>query len=299
MIKVFENPFAILGVPQELLDAEVMADNPKMIIELVEGSYKYLSKLYHPDRGGDHEVFVRIAMARDEILDDPMTVARFFSRHRDKEAKLRRDMLKQADELKAKEKSALFKLLANIDPTRVAPWLSKREALVGNTIFGVSGKSLLLIATLSDRYINVSIAANDYDGRRFAFSKIHDSWKVSKTDPITDRPAGFELVKPHKLQQLILVGGMREHDANRISFDDLASDTSSLDLSLRDQRFALESSGAPGQLSWTPVSQCKWINSIKPHTKHDDYLVIMSSESSDNEPKLSIIGPVFRTRNAP
>ena len=296
---MFENPFAILGVPQELLDAEVRADNPKMIVELVEGSYKYLTKLYHPDRGGDHDVFVRIAMARDEILDDPMTVARFFSRHKDKEAKLRRDMIKQAEDLKAKEKSALFKLLANIDPLRVAPWLSKHEALIGNMIFGSSGKSLLLITSSSERYLNVAISANDYDGRRFAFSKIHDAWKVSKTDPITDKPAGFDIVKPHKFQQLLLIGGMREHDANRISFDDLASDSMSSDLSLREQRFALESSDTPGQLSWTPVSQCKWINTIKPHAKHDDYLVVMSSEYLDNEPRLSIIGPVFRTRNAP
>lgn len=290
---MFENPFLILGIPQEIIDLEITTGNSDRLQKLIEGAYKNLSKIYHPDRGGDDELFARLTSARDEILSDPMSAALFFSSREGREVWNRRLILQRENALKGKEKSALFKLFTNINPKKVLPWMKSREALVGNIVFGGVGKSLLLVLSLTETDTRLRFAVSNYDGRRFFFSKVTNTWKVSTTNPFTNRPSAVEVVRPFKAARYSVIGGISEaftHDLISSREEDLTFSD------MQTERFAIEASDNPDQLSWTPVSKATWLDKVQPVAERNDYLVLMSSGIDVIEPSLTIIGPVFATR---
>lgn len=290
---MFQSPFQILGIPQEIVDLEVQSNNPERLKALVEGVYKNLTKLYHPDRGGDSDMFARLTLARDEILDDPMSCALFFSKREGREFWSRKLIIQRERDLKSKEKSAIFRLLSNINPKKVTPWLSDREAVIGNLAFGEIGKSMLIVASLSETQMRLKIAVSNYDGRRFFYSRVADAWKVSTTGQKTNKPSTPEVVRPFSQTSLYVVGGLSEAHISTL-MPSFLRDTDNDDV--RDENLALESSGKPGRLLWTPISDCTWLDKIKPVAGRDDYLVLMSSKNDAVEPRITIIGPVFKIR---
>lgn len=295
---MFDNPFTKLGIPKQLVIQCLDNEDSDKLVSLVDGIYKAITKLYHPDVGGESDLFAELTLARDKILDNPLAVARFFTSRTDRDMLETSKIFQDRKELKEAEISALLRLLENVDTYSVAPWMKRREALVGNLAFGLTKKSLLLIVSGSSKHLEIKLAPSNYDGRRFIFSRKERRWKATTSELVETRsgatkhkPGPEERVRPFARTDAVLVGGITEDDVTdilRSSDDDAVFD-----------KPVIEASKIPAQLSWTPISQCNWITKIKPiaGNSQNDYLVIMSADNDNLDPRLSIIGPVFRTRS--
>lgn len=61
------NPLTVLGVPRELAATELANDSLGRLRAVIKGSYKNLSRHYHPDRGGDDDQMTAYTTAYSEI----------------------------------------------------------------------------------------------------------------------------------------------------------------------------------------------------------------------------------------
>jgi hypothetical protein len=61
------NPLIVLGVPGELAASELASGSLGRLRAAIKGSYKNLSRFYHPDRGGDAEQMASYSRANSEI----------------------------------------------------------------------------------------------------------------------------------------------------------------------------------------------------------------------------------------
>lgn len=73
----YENPFYTLGLHPKVV--KEIADSK--LAELIEAQYKAMSKIHHPDRGGDPERFRLIREAYDD-LQDPLALKSFVREYR-------------------------------------------------------------------------------------------------------------------------------------------------------------------------------------------------------------------------
>ena len=59
------NPFAVLGINEVVL----RGIDDEAVVTLVQSAYRTLSRLYHPDRGGNPRVFNLISGAYQSLQD--------------------------------------------------------------------------------------------------------------------------------------------------------------------------------------------------------------------------------------
>lgn len=277
------SPFNILGIPQWVIDEALKNESDHQLLKVAESQFRNLSRLYHPDMGGDGDKFIELVDAYAEIKEGPLEVARYYSSHRQVEARWRRNQLAHAREFSAEEKKSVCRLLYGVNPLRVAPWLKSNETLMGNLAFDSgTGKPLLVSLTVLDSKLLAGVAAIDYDGRKFIYSRSLHTWRVSVADIAGGRNETFE---PSRTERINVVGGMDEDEAIQLS--------SSLDTP--SDAIALSAAAESASLSWTPASTCGWLSKIKPTADKDDYLVVINVGVEAKDPLLSVIGPVYRT----
>lgn len=268
------SPFVLLGVPQWVIDEAIQASTSEVLLKVAESQFRNLSRLYHPDMGGDSDRFIELVDAFAEVKEDALEVARYYTSHQQIEARRRRNMLAHASEFRAEEKKAVMRLLYSVNPLKVAPWLQHSEVLTGNMAFDTSlGKPLLVsLLEVGGRFLT-GISAVDYDGRKFIWSRSRQTWRVSVSDIAGGRNETIEASRSEKIN---VIGGMDEDDAIQLS-SSLESPTDSI---------ALASASNEASLSWTPASMCNWLGKIKPIATKDDYLVIINVGAESRDPLL-------------
>jgi curved DNA-binding protein CbpA len=134
------DPFETLGVPRHLAARAYSEGDADRIRAMAEASYRGLSRILHPDRGGDPQAFAELTSARDEIVEDPLTVASFFIGGRGVAEAERREAFARAEAQRMRAANsrctAAAGLLEFIDSSRVVPWLVGREAVLGTGFEG-------------------------------------------------------------------------------------------------------------------------------------------------------------------
>lgn len=277
------SPYGVLGVPQWVVDEAISEDSGTTLLKIAEVQFRSLSRVLHPDMGGDSDRFVELVDAFSEVRADPLTVARYYTSHRNLEARRQRNQMVHATRFSAEERNIITRLLRNVDPNRVAPWLRGSEALLGNLAFDSPLNSTLLVVLNHAKHSMIaSIGKSEYDGRRFTYSRSRQEWLVS-TDMSKLRGQPLITVRKEKIN---VIGGISEDDAIQ------TSSSSQQDSNL----VALPTALGTASLSWTLASNCSWLSKIKPSASKDDYLVVIKAEPSAARPLISIIGPVYRTR---
>ena len=113
------DPFRILGVPHALV-AKERRSHADRIRALVDGYFRVLTRLYHPDVGGDPAQFAAFSAARDEVVEDPIAVAQFFVGERVRPTRVTAP---------TPSAGAPGRLLKCIDSRRVLPWLGSAESV--------------------------------------------------------------------------------------------------------------------------------------------------------------------------
>lgn len=286
------SPFAVLGVPQSIIDEALETGDDHQLKRAVSKLYQALAQVYHPDiEGGDERSFAELADARDEVSSDPLTVAKYYSLREHREARRRRNIMMHETGLGIDEKMSILRLLQNVHPLRVAPWLARQEALIANAVFDGAGKPILVMLTALENRVLIKLARADYDGRRFVYNSQLKSWRVSTSEPETNRPTGYERLRVTGRGRINIIGGMSPIDADSILLSLHKQEDVSSALSL--------SAGSENEtsLSWVPVSRCSWLCKIKPMATRDDFLAVTKGDSDGpGESLISIIGPVLRTR---
>lgn len=277
------SPYAVLGVPQWAVDDAIGLNDGKDLLKIAEAQFRSLSRILHPDMGGDSDRFVELVDAFSEIRSDPLMVARYYTSHRDMEARRRRNQMVHASRFSAEERNIITRLLRNVDPTKVAPWLREHEALLGNLAFdSPMSSSLLVVLNHAKHSMVASLAKSEYDGRKFVYSRSRQRWLVS-INMTNGRAQPLITVRNEKVN---VIGGISEDEALQTSSK--ATQESNL--------VALPTAIGTASLSWTLASNCEWLGKIKPSANKDDYLVVMKAEPSAAKPLISIVGPVYRTR---
>lgn len=287
----YDNPFAALGVLQRCVDLEAVHDRPENLRVLAKGIYKVMASLYHPDKGGDPQFFAELTQARDEILDDPIALARYFKSGRSEDEKrVVRNAIAHQHRLTVREKQRLVSLLENVDPAKVAPWLVGHEAFVGNTAHGSFGDLFLSLSIGISEGFRASVGLGEHFSGKIGYSKAKSGWVISTKASERAKDVN-RLVHMQRQINLLLVGGMSRADvealqrANEERFDNPSSHFDSL-----------EAATGSKQLQWTPSTACDWLNKLKPHPSSKDYLVIGKFGPTNVVPSLAIIGPVYKTR---
>lgn len=134
------DPFETLGVPRHLAARAYSEGDADRIRAMAEASYRGLSRIFHPDRGGDPQAFAELTSARDEIVEDPLTVASFFIGPRGVAEAGRRAAVARAEAQRMRAANdrcmAAAGLLEFVDSSRVVPWLVGREAVLGTGLEG-------------------------------------------------------------------------------------------------------------------------------------------------------------------
>lgn len=276
------SPYAILGVPQWVIDEALTSHDESQLVKVSEAQFRSLSRLYHPDMGGDSERFVEIVDAYSEIRHDPLEVAKYYTSNSNLEARRRRNMLVHSRDLGDRERKSLASLLVNVNPRKVAPWLSGKEAIIGNQVFdNIIAPTLITLMAFDDRAI-VQMASMDYDGRKFIWSKKYQRWRVS----VSGFGNQLQKVITSKRDRCNIIGGISPSDINHLLIESVNTDSNQIMIS---------STTAVAQLRWVPLALCSWLGSVKPTASQSDFLAICSIDR--NEPMVSIIGPVFKTRS--
>ena len=131
----YENPFFILGLhPQVVKDIA----NSKLA-DLVDAQYKAMSKIYHPDRGGDPEKYRLIREAFDD-LQRPTDLRAFADQYRASKRdyiEMMNDRLLASKETNTSILKSLSDFIMSIGSEKALPNLEPGWVFAGNTTGGI------------------------------------------------------------------------------------------------------------------------------------------------------------------